>query len=38
MQAQATEFSGYARKIPLLFGEESFETVCFDLLIFKTDS
>jgi hypothetical protein len=26
------------RKIPLLFGEKSFETVCFDLFNLKTGS
>ena len=35
MQAQAAEFSGYAGKIPLLFGEKSFETVCSDSFILK---
>jgi hypothetical protein len=35
MQAQAAEFFGYAGKIPLLFGEKSFETVCFDSSFFK---
>jgi hypothetical protein len=34
MQAQAAEFR-LRRKIPLLFGEKSFETVCFDSFILK---
>jgi hypothetical protein len=32
------EFSGWRRKIPLLFGEKSLKTVCFDLCIFKPGS
>jgi hypothetical protein len=35
MQALAAEFSGWRRKIPLLFGEKSLKTVCFDLFISK---
>jgi hypothetical protein len=35
MQAQAAEFLRLRRKIPLLFGEKSFETVCFDSFILK---
>jgi hypothetical protein len=35
MQALAAEFSGYAGKIPLLFGEQSLKTVCFDASISK---
>jgi len=33
MQAVAAELTGYAGKIPLLFGDESLETVCFDSFI-----
>jgi hypothetical protein len=36
MQAQAAEFSGLRRKIPLLFSKQKFETVCFDLSLFST--
>jgi hypothetical protein len=35
MQAVAAELSGYAGKFPLLFGEESLKTVCFDSFILK---
>jgi hypothetical protein len=35
MQALATEFSGWRRKIPLLFGEKSLKTVCFHFMYFK---
>ena len=35
MQALATEFSGWRRKIPLLFGEKSLKTVCFDPFILE---
>ncbi len=38
MQALATEFSGWRRKIPLLFGEKSLKTVCFHLCILKQGS
>jgi hypothetical protein len=31
MQAQAAKFSGLRRKIPLLFGEKSFETALLRL-------
>jgi hypothetical protein len=34
MQAVAAELSGCG-KIPLLFGEKSFETVCLDSFILK---
>jgi hypothetical protein len=33
MQAQSSGFLRLRRKIPLLFGEKSFETVCFDSFI-----
>ena len=35
MQAPAVEFPGWRRKIPLLFGEKSLKTVCFQLCILK---
>ena len=35
MQAVAAELSGYAGKIPLLFGVKSLRTVCFDSFILK---
>jgi hypothetical protein len=35
MQALAAEFSGWSRKIPLLFGEKSLKTVCFGLYILQ---
>jgi hypothetical protein len=35
MQALAAELSGWRRKIPLFFGENSLKTVCFDLCILK---
>jgi len=35
MQAMAAEFSGYAGKIPLLFGQKSLKTVYFDSFILK---
>jgi hypothetical protein len=35
MQALAAKFSGWRRKIPLLFGENSLKTVCFDLSTLK---
>jgi hypothetical protein len=35
MQAVSAERSGYAGKIPLLFGEESLKAVCFDSFILK---
>jgi hypothetical protein len=38
MQAVAAELSGYAGKIPLLFGREEFQTACFDSLIFERGS
>jgi hypothetical protein len=38
MQALAAEFSGWRRKIPLLYVEKSFQTVCFDLSTLKAGS
>jgi hypothetical protein len=35
MQAQAAESSGYAGNFRCLFGEKSFEAVCFDSFILK---
>jgi hypothetical protein len=35
MQAQAAELFRLRRKIPLLFGEKSLKTVCFDSFILK---
>jgi hypothetical protein len=36
MQALAAEFSGWCRKIPLLYVQKGFKTVGFDLCTVKT--